>query len=158
LRKNTFVKNFLFAGLIIAGLPHSIAGNFITPHGEIPATLRFFTGEKNGELLGWYLSIDNNNAFTLFLDPRKSAETIYSRHGKPPEQGRVKINCTLYANPGRTNALEQSIIENILKPFNRPDQEGIDISITYDGEIFEIRESPSRHGNTLIFRGQGSSR
>ena len=29
-------------------------------------------------------------------------------------------------------------------------------SITYDGEIFEIRESPPRHGNTLIFRGQGS--
>jgi hypothetical protein len=138
----------------IAGLPHRITGNFSTPNGNIPAALQFHTGEENGELLGWYLSLNNNDSFALFLDPKKSAETIYSRQGKPPEQRRVKINCTLYVNPGRTSAPERNIIENSIRRFNRPDQEGIDISITFDGENFEIRESPPRHGDTLIFRGQ----
>jgi hypothetical protein len=142
----------------IAGLPHGITGIFSIPNGDIPATLQFHTGEENGELLGWYLSINGNNSFVLFLDPKKSAETIYSRQGKTPEQNRVKINCTLYVNPGRTNTLERNIIENSISRFNRPDQEGIDISITFDGENFEIRESPSRHGDTLIFRGQRTAR
>jgi hypothetical protein len=144
----------------IAGLPRGIAGNFIIPGGEkISAALRLHTGEENGELFGWYLSIGSNNSFTLFLDPKKSAEKIYSlqgrRQGKSSDQDRIKINCTLYVNPGRTNALERRIIENSITPFNRTDQEGIDVSITYNGSVFEIRESPPRHGsNTLIFRGQ----
>jgi hypothetical protein len=138
----------------IAGLPRSIAGNFITPNGEIPATLQFRAGEGNERLLGWYLSIENNQIFTFFLDPKNSAKTIYSRQGKTPEQSKVKINCTFYVNPGRTTYLEQRIIENSITPFYRIDHEGIDVSITYDGTVFEIRESPARHGNTLIFRGQ----
>jgi hypothetical protein len=138
-----------------AGLPRSIAGNFMGPAGELPAVLRFHSGEENGEYLGWYLSMGNNNSFALFIDPQKSAGTIYSRQGKTPEQKKLKINGALYVNPGRTNALEQSVIENSVKPFYRTDQEGIDVSITYDGKIFEIRESPPRHGSALIFRGQG---
>jgi hypothetical protein len=138
----------------IAGLPHGITGNFSAPTGDIPATIQFHTGEENGELLGWYLSIGNNDSFTLFLDPKKSAETIYLRQGKKPEQYRVKINCTLYVNPGMTSALERNIVEKSIKRFNRPNQKGIDVSIVFDGENFEIRESPSRHGDTLIFRGQ----
>jgi hypothetical protein len=138
----------------IAGLPHRITGNFSTLNGNIPAALQFHTEEENGGLLGWYLSINGNNSFALFLDPKKSAETIYSRQGKPPEQYRVKINCTLYVNPGRTNAPERNIIENSISRFNRLDQEGIDISITFDEENFEIRESPPRHGDIFIFRGQ----
>jgi hypothetical protein len=139
----------------IAGLPRRITGSFIIPGGEeIPATLQFHTGEENGELFGWYLSAGNGNSFTFFLDPQKSAATIYARQGKTPEQNRTKVNCTLYVNPGRTTSLEQRIIENSIKPFNRTDREGIDVSITYNGEIFEIRESPPRHGETLIFRGQ----
>jgi hypothetical protein len=146
----------------IAGLPRSITGNFISPGGEeIPATVRLHTGEENGDLLGWYLSIGGNNSFTFFLDPKKSAATIYSRQGrrrgKTPEPGRVKINCALYVNPGRTTYLERRIIENSITPFNRTDQEGIDVSVAYNGSVFEIRESPPRHGgNTLIFRGQGT--
>jgi hypothetical protein len=144
----------------IAGLPRNITGSFITPGGEeIPAAVRLHTGEENGELFGWYFSISGGNSFTFFLDPQKSAGTIYSRQGrrqgKTPEQRRVKINCTLYANPGRTTYLERRIIENSITPFSRVDQDGIDVSITYDGNVFKIRESPPRHGgSTLIFRGQ----
>jgi hypothetical protein len=140
----------------IAGLPRSITGDFLSPGGEeIPAALRFHTSEENGELFGWYLSIGGSNSFTFFLDPKKSAAAIYSLQGKTPEQRRVKINCTLYVNPGRTSALERRIIENSIKAFNRIDQEGIDVSITWNGNIFEIRESPPRHGgNSLVFRGR----
>jgi hypothetical protein len=142
----------------IAGLPYGIAGNFSTSNDDIPTTLQFHTGEENGELLGWYLSIGKNDSFALFLDPKKSAETIYFRQGKKPEQYKVKINCTLYVNPGRTSAMERSIIENSIRRFNRPDRQGIDVSITFDGENFEMRESPSRHGDTLIFLGQRTAR
>jgi hypothetical protein len=138
----------------IAGLPHTITGNFSTPASEIPATLHFHTGEENGDFLGWYLSIGDNDSFTFFIDPKKSAGTIYSRQGKTPEQSRIRIKCTLYVKPGRSSAIEQRIIENSIKPFIRADQEGIDVSITYNGHTFEIRESPSRHGSTLIFQGQ----
>jgi hypothetical protein len=159
----------------IAGLPRSIAGNFITSDGEIPATLHFYTGAENGAFFGWYLSIDSNgnsgnnendsggDSFDFFLDPKKSAAAIYARRGKTPEQSRIKINCTLYVNPARTGALERGIIEKCIAPFYRTDQEGIDISITCGGTkrtketsgmVFEIRESPPRHGSTLIFRGQ----
>ncbi|MDR2019779.1 MAG: hypothetical protein LBQ14_03345 [Treponema sp.] len=134
----------------IAGLPHRIRGNISSPNGDIPAALQFHTGEENGELLGWYLSINGNTSFALFLDPRKNVGTIYSRQGKTPEQRRVKIDCTLYVNPGRTSVQEQ----NSIGRFNRTDRQGIDISITFDGGNFEIRESPSRHGDALIFRGQ----
>ena len=140
----------------IAGLPRSCTGNFISAGGELPAVLRFHSGGENGEYMGWYLSINGNDSFTFFLDPQKSAETIYSRQGKTPGQKKLKLNAALYVNPGRTNALEQNIIENSIKPFYRADQEGIDIAITYDGKIFELRESPPRHGSTLIFRGHGN--
>jgi hypothetical protein len=142
----------------IAGLPHRITGNFSIPNGDIPATLQFHTGEENGELLGWYLSINGNNSFSLFLDPKKSVETIYFRRGKSPEQVRVKINCTLHINPGRTNAAERNIIENSIGRFIIPGREGIDVSITFDGEKFEMREFPARHNDTLVFSGQKMDR
>jgi hypothetical protein len=138
----------------IAGLPHTITGNFSTPTGEIPAILHFHTGEENGDFLGWYLSISDNDSFTFFIDPGDSVGKIYSRRGKTPEQSKVRINCTLYVKPGISSAIEQRIIENGIKPFNRTDQEGIDIAITYNGHTFEIRESPPRHGSVLIFQGQ----
>jgi hypothetical protein len=137
----------------IAGLPWRITGNFQSADGEIPATLQFITGEGDEGLLGWYLSIENNRTFTFFLEPKNGAKTIYTRWGKTPEQGGIKINCTLYVNPGRTSAHEQNIIKNGIQPFSRADREGIDVSITSNGKIFEIRESPARHGRTLIFRG-----
>jgi hypothetical protein len=130
----------------IAGLPRRITGAFSSPGGEIPAALQLRAGGEGDELLGWYLSIGDNPGFTFFLDPRNSIKTIYSRRGKTPEQS--KINGTLYVNPGRTSVLERRIIENSIKPLGRNEREGLDISIAYDGKIFEMR-----HGNTLIFRG-----
>ncbi|MDR3123708.1 MAG: hypothetical protein LBU16_08030 [Treponema sp.] len=138
----------------IAGLPRGIKGNFSTPQGDLPATLRLHAGEKNGELFGWYLSINNNDSFAFFIDPKKSAAAIYSRHGKTPEESRLRINGALYVNPGRTAYLERNIIEDSIKPFKRPGREEIDISIVYDGNVFEIRGSPARQSRTLIFRGQ----
>ncbi|MDR2551562.1 MAG: hypothetical protein LBD31_00115 [Treponema sp.] len=141
-----------------AGLPRRVRGNFISPGGRIPAELSLHPGEENGDYAGWYLSLDGAGSFTFFLDPRKSAGTIYSRRGKTPGQKKLNIRCTLYVNPGRTGALERRVIENSVKPFYSARGEGIDVSITYDGTTFEIREYPPQHGSTLIFRGQGSGR
>jgi hypothetical protein len=82
-------------------------------------------------------------------------KTIYFRRGKSPEQRIVKIiNCTLYINPGRTNAVERNIIEKSIGRFIIPNKEGIDVSITFDGEKFKMHEFFKRHKDTLIFSGQ----
>jgi hypothetical protein len=125
---------------------------------QIPAVLTF-TKDESGRDFGWYFSIGENAAdettsFALFLDPRKSAKTIYARSGKTPAERKVRLDCTLYANPAVTTALERSIVERCVRPFIRADREGIDVRISFDGDIFEIREHPAAHGNTLIFRGQ----
>jgi hypothetical protein len=137
-----------------AGLPRSVAGNFLAPNEELSATLRFHTGEENGELLGWYLSINNNDSFVFFLDPQNSAAALYSRHGKTPEQDRLVINCALHVNPGRTAYFEQYIIEKSITPLERTDREGIDVSLVYDGKVFELWGSSARQGRVLIFRGR----
>jgi hypothetical protein len=136
-----------------AGLPRSIRGHFVTPDGELPATLRFHTGEENGELFGWYLSLNNSDSFALFLDPKKSAATIYSRRGKTPEQARLTLSCALHVNPGRTGYRERHIIENALRPSERTEREGLETTLVYDGTVFELRRSSPRRGGSLIFRG-----
>ncbi|MDR3336399.1 MAG: hypothetical protein LBT16_04265 [Treponema sp.] len=153
----------------IAGLPHKVSGTFYNPAlpllltGQIPAVLTF-TKDKTGQDFGWYFTcgefapdeftIGENASFSFFLDPRKSAKTIYSRGGKTPAQRTVRLDCTLYANPGINTAIERNIVERCLAPLVRADREGIDVRITFDGNAFEIREHPAAHGNTLIFRGQ----
>jgi hypothetical protein len=146
----------------IAGLPRKISGTFYNPlfsTGQTPAVLTFVKDET-GQDFGWYFAIgefavEENTAFSFFLDPRKSAKTIYTRNGKTPSQRRVRLNCTLYANPGITTVMERDIVEQSITPFTRVDHEGIDVRITFDGNTFEIHEYPVAHSNTLIFRGQG---
>jgi hypothetical protein len=144
----------------IAGLPHKVSGAFfsLSTKEQIPAVLTF-TEDETGQDFGWYFTIGEftigkNTSFSLFLDPHKNAKTIYSRSGKTPAQRRVRLDCTLYANPGITTAIDRSIIEQCITPFIRADREGIDVRITFDGDAFEIHEYPAAHGNTLIFRGQ----
>jgi hypothetical protein len=141
----------------IAGLPHKVAGAFYNPlfsTAQIPATLTFAKDETGQDYFGWYFSIGEGKTFSLFLDPRKSAKKIYDRRGKTPAQRTVKLDCTLYANPGISAPLEQDIVERCVKPFVRVDREGIDVRIIFDGTTFEIWEYPAAHANTLIFRGR----
>jgi hypothetical protein len=148
----------------IAGLPHKVPGAFY--NSALPSLLTepmqavlTFTKDESGKDFGWYFTCGESAAgesssFLLFLDPRKSAKTIYSREGKTPAQRTVRLNCTLYTNPAISTALERDIVEKYLAPFVRADREGIDVRITFDGNTFEIREYPAAHANTLIFRGQ----
>jgi hypothetical protein len=154
----------------IAGLPHRVTGTFfsLSTEEQMPAFLTFAKDEP-GQDFGWYLTIGEstlddsavdefpggvNISFSLFLDPRTSAKNIYSRSGKTPEQRTLRLDCTLYANPGITTVLERSIVDQYITPFVRADREGVDVRITFDGNTFEIREHPAAHGNTLIFRGR----
>ncbi|MDR0656718.1 MAG: hypothetical protein LBG22_10425 [Treponema sp.] len=147
----------------IAGLPRKIPGTFynpvlaLLPAEQIPAVLTFKEDETDQGYFGWYLSIGETASFSLFLDPRESAKTIYSRKGKTPQEKKVKLDCTLYANPAVNTAMERDIVERCLAPFARPDREGIDVRIVFDGDIFEIREYPAMHSSTLIFRGQAGT-
>ncbi|MDR1173956.1 MAG: hypothetical protein LBK83_00620 [Treponema sp.] len=144
----------------IAGLPRKIPGTFynpglpLFPNEQIPAVLTFKKDEADQGYFGWYLSIGEAASFSLFLDPQKSAKTIYSRKGKTPREKTVKLDCTLYTNPAVHTAVERDIIERCLVPFARLDREGIDVRIIFDGDIFEIWEYPAMHSSTLIFRGQ----
>ncbi|MDR2304751.1 MAG: hypothetical protein LBE10_09215 [Treponema sp.] len=144
----------------IAGLPHEIPGTFYSPvllpfpSEQIPAVLTFKKDEANEGYFGWYLSIGETASFSLFLDPQKSAKTIYSRKGKTPQEETVKLDCTLYANPAVNTAMEQDIVERCLAPFIMPAREGIDVQVIFDGNTFEIREYPPMHSSALIFRGQ----
>jgi hypothetical protein len=140
-----------------AGLPRKVSGTFYNSRsqtGEIPAVLTFVTDESGGDF-GWYFTVGENSSFLLFLDPRKSAKTIYSRKGKTPAERRLRLNCTLYANPAASSAAERDIVEHGITPFIRADRESIDVRIIFEGNNFEIREHPAAHGNTLIFRGRG---
>jgi hypothetical protein len=147
----------------IAGLPHTTSGTFFSPSlspvEQIPSVLAFTDNETGREYFGWQFAADEfaggeATSFLFFIDPRKSARTIYSRKGKTPAQGTIRLDCTLYINPGANTAQDQNIIEHCLKPFIRPDSEGINVRISFNGNTFEIREYPATHSNPLIFRGQ----
>jgi hypothetical protein len=144
-----------------AGLPRVIPGVFFSPgleQTQIPAVLSFVPSAKEPELFGWYLAIGESTdsagpdrGFSIFIDPLKSAGTIYSRKGKKPEEKRLLLNCDLYINPGTNPPLAR--INRMLKPFIPEDKQNIEVRISFDGRTFEIREYPARHSNSLIFRG-----
>jgi hypothetical protein len=142
----------------IAGLPHKIEGSFFSPQlpvtREIPAALTFVPPQGEEQVFGWYLAIGQSSSYTLFIDPKKSAETIYKRKGSSPQERTVSIDCTLYINPAAGTGPEQTIVEQSLVPFIQMDHSGIDVRITFDGEEFEIREYPKSHSNATIFRGK----
>ncbi|MDR1248512.1 MAG: hypothetical protein LBK63_04325, partial [Treponema sp.] len=149
----------------IAGLPRVISGTFFNPalyqgQMQIPAVLSFVPSEKEPEIFGWYLSIGEpavsarpDSSFSIFIDPLKSAETIYSRKGKSPEERRLQIDCALYINPGTNSPAAQDIINRMLKPFIPAGRQSIEARISFDGHTLEIWEYPAHHSNSLIFRG-----
>jgi hypothetical protein len=145
----------------IAGLPRRITGTFFGPSmlreqvEQIPSVLNFReNGDGKEPLFGWYLSLGEKDPFFLFIDPRRSVRTIFSRNGRTPEDRTVQLDCTLYVNPSADGSPERRIAEQCLAPLNRIDREGIDVKIIFDGNTFEIREYPPVHGSAPLFRGQ----
>jgi hypothetical protein len=150
----------------IAGLPRAVEGSFFSPFpafsGRMPAVLTFRHEKTGQEYFGWQLAVDDSSFF-IFIDPKKSLETIYRRGNKTPARhsplpfGKwpLQLECTLYVNPAANSAVEKNIIARCLAPFTRADRQGIDALITFDGDVFEIQEYPALHGSTLIFRGRG---
>ncbi|MDR1420295.1 MAG: hypothetical protein LBI86_07975 [Treponema sp.] len=142
----------------IAGLPRGIAGTFYgssaSRAGRIPAVLNFRENEGRNEPFGWYLSLGEESPFFLFIDPRNSLKTIYSRGGRTPEQRAVRLDCTLHINPSLNDDLEREIAERCLVPLRRMDREGINARIVFDGNTFEIRTYPPAGSGALLFRGQ----
>ncbi|MDR2746422.1 MAG: hypothetical protein LBB77_03155, partial [Treponema sp.] len=150
----------------IAGLPRVIPGTFFSSgtgltQAQIPAVLSFIPSAKEPELFGWYFSIGESvssagtdNSFSIFIDPGKSAGTIYSRNGKTPEEKTLQLDCVIYVNPGINSAIEQEVIDRILGPFVRENTQGIKARIKFDGRGFEIKEYPAGRPNPLIFRGE----
>jgi hypothetical protein len=150
----------------IAGLPRIIAGTFFGPASvptqarSRPAVLSLVRPETEDELWGWYLSIGETassakdyTGFSIFVDPRKSHRVIYSRNGKTPEEKKLQLDCTLYINPGVNTPVEWDIVDRMLKPLIKMNDQGIPARIIFDGNTFEIRQHPARYGNGLIFRG-----
>ena len=144
----------------IAGLPHNISGTFFNPATrdqslQIPAVLSIVpsTYPTKHDISGWYFAIGGSGNFSIFIDPRNSVKTIYSRKGTRPQEKKLQLDCTLYINDGAIAPIERNIIERCLRPFIIGTNENIDIRITFDGKTFEIREYPAKHSETLIFRG-----
>jgi hypothetical protein len=155
----------------IAGLPHTIAGTFFvpkndpanrTPNQEIPAVLSFTQPDSDPGFLGWYFIIREStvstaagNSFSLFIDPLKNAKRIYSRKGKTPQERKLQLDCTLYIQGGTDTPIEQSVIDRSLKPFiDELNGQSINVRITFDGRVFEIKEYPPHRIETIIFRGE----
>ncbi|WP_157784222.1 hypothetical protein [Treponema primitia] len=155
----------------IAGLPHTIAGTFFvpendrtnrTPNQEIPAVLSFTQPESDPGFFGWYFIIKEStvspsagNSFSLYIDPLKNAKRIYSRKGKTPQERKLQLDCTLYIQSGSDTPIEQSVIDRSLKPFiDELKEPSINVRISFDGRIFEIKEYPPHHSSTIIFRGE----
>jgi hypothetical protein len=150
----------------VAGLPRVIPGTFFGPGSgsrqtQMSAVLSFVPSGKEPELFGWYFSVGESlssaridNSFSIFIDPLKSARTIFSRNGKTPEEKTLQLDCTLYVNPGTNSPFERQIVERNLAPFTAKNDRGIKAKISFDGNIFEIRRYPASHNTSLIFRGK----
>lgn len=142
----------------LGGFPRAIQGSFFSPQihrkEELPAVLTLRLPETAEPAFGWYLAAGASPSHTLFIDPGQSARTIYKRRGKSPAEQPLVIDCTLYINPASFTGPEKTIVEQSLKPFVFPNQEGIKARIIFDGENFEIQEYPAAHSNKTIFRGR----
>jgi len=141
----------------IAGLPRTISGTFYAPGTgnltlQIPAVLSFVPQQSEQNISGWFLAIGESGDFSIFIESRNSAKTIYSRKGITAQERRVQINCTLYINNNANAPTERDVIDRCLRPRIIGASEGINIRIIFDGNTFEIREYPARR-SALIFRG-----
>jgi hypothetical protein len=142
----------------IAGLPRTISGTFLAPgtrneNVQIPAVLSFVPQQSEQNISGWFLAIGESDDFSIFLESRNCAKTIYSRKGKTPQERSLQLECTLYINDNANAPIERDIIERCLRSFVLRANESINVRLTFDGRIFEIREYPARHSRSLIFRG-----
>jgi len=142
----------------IAGFPRSISGTFYIPGTrnetvQIPAVLSFIPQRQEQNISGWFFAIGASSDFSIFLESRNSAKTIYSRKGITPQERRLQLDCTLYINDNANAQTERDIIERCLCPYLTGTSDGINVRITFDGRTFEIREYPARHGSSLIFQG-----
>ncbi|MDR2731567.1 MAG: hypothetical protein LBB81_11815, partial [Treponema sp.] len=142
----------------IAGLPLTIPGTFFTPGTRsesinIPAVLAFAPQRSELNISGWFLTAGGGSDFFIFIESRNSANAIYSRKGKTPQEKKLRIKCTLYFNDNASTQAERNIIQRCLQRFITGENKGIDAKIIFDGKTFEIREHPAKHGNALIFRG-----
>jgi hypothetical protein len=142
----------------IAGFPRKIEGSFFSPRlyqtEELPGVLTFAPLETGRQAFGWHLAAGSSPSFTLFIDPEKSAKTIYARKGRSPGELPLSLDCTLYINPAPKTGFEHTIVEWSLAPFMKENQRGISARLIYDGEYFEIQEHPALHGRKTIFRGK----
>jgi hypothetical protein len=137
-----------------AGLPRTIPGALFSPErkplsGPKPAVLSLVPARGEPGLFGWYFNL---GASSIFIDPLKSAETIYSRGGKTPAEQKIQLDGVLYLNT-KTNTPELELLRDWLDPDPGEADQSIGIRISFDGQTFEIREHPARHSKALIFRG-----
>jgi hypothetical protein len=142
----------------IAGLPRTIPGTFTRPGTgnqpvRIPAVLSFVPSPSGQGVSGWFFAAGESSDFTVFIESRNGAKTIYSRRGKTPQEKRLRLDCTLYINDNATSPIERDIIERCLRPYITGIDEGINIRIIFDGKTFEIREHPAKRNEPLIFQG-----
>jgi hypothetical protein len=148
-----------------AGLPSLVSGAFFGPETRPrrtrPAVLSFLRNETEPEIFGWRFSIGEsaasaaeNQGFSIFVDPLKSLQTIYSRRGKNPKEKPIQLDCVLYLNTAANSPVEKDIINRMLAPFIKENDQGIKARIRFDGKDFEIRQYPAEHKNSLIFRGE----
>ncbi|MDR3174238.1 MAG: hypothetical protein LBU19_08315, partial [Treponema sp.] len=127
----------------IAGLPLKISGVFLDitqlhPWGT-PATLSFTPQGGDMGLFGWYLSAGDPLSYTLFVDPKESIRTIFSRKGRSPAEQTISLDCTLHTSQNINDSIEKVVIRRGLRRFIRKDDSVIDVNITFDGENFIIR-------------------
>jgi hypothetical protein len=152
----------------IAGFPRVISGTFFGPgpgqQTQRSAVLSFLRSETEPEFFGWRLVIGESvsaamagDSFSIFIDPLKNPRAIYSLNTKDPKEKRVRLDCTLYINPGINSPVAQEIIDRILKPFIGVHDQGIEVRIIFDEDHFEIRQRRAQHSNSLIFRGKAAS-
>jgi len=143
----------------IAGLPNTIEGIFYSPATssqsiQIPVSLKIIPPQSEKNVSGWFFAIGDSDNFSVFLESRNSAKTIYSRRGLSPQERRLQFDCKLFINKSADSAAERDIIERCLRPFISGASESINVRITFDGRILEIKEYPARRANTIIFRGE----
>ncbi|MDR1636930.1 MAG: hypothetical protein LBR93_06295 [Treponema sp.] len=143
----------------IAGFPRKMRGLFFSPQlyltEDLPAVLTFTPLETGNHAFGWNLTAGPSPSFTLFIDPEKSAKTIYARKGKSPGELPLTIDCVVYINSTvKAGGFEQTAVEWSFAPFTRESSRGIGARLTFDGEYFEIQEHPPIHSNKTIFRGK----
>ncbi|MDR1949917.1 MAG: hypothetical protein LBQ38_11040, partial [Spirochaetaceae bacterium] len=147
----------------IAGFPRTISGALFSPEsvlpGSRPAVLSCVRPRPESDLFGWYFTIGTpaspagtDDVISLFIDPLKSAKTIYSRKGKTPMEQRLQLDCTLYLNPN-INSPEMELLGTWIRPSVEENAKSISVRISFDGRSFEIKEHPAHHSNTLIFSG-----